>query len=81
MLLTLVLSLACLLAATDDRVAPARPVKLTAAAAAAVVAETEKVRADAEAWLRRGPTSYLATIARQDFGDRATLTVGRFPST
>ena len=57
MLLTLVLSLACLLAATDDRVAPARPVKLTAAAAAAVVAETEKVRADAEAWLRRGPTS------------------------
>jgi len=33
-------------------------------------------RADTEEWLKGAPTSYLATILRQDFGDRASLTVG-----
>jgi uncharacterized protein len=37
----------------------------------------EKDRADTEAWLKSSPTSYLATIHREDFGDRTTLTVGR----
>jgi uncharacterized protein (DUF1684 family) len=35
-----------------------------------------KDRSDTEEWLKSAPTSYLATIARVDFGDRASLTVG-----
>jgi uncharacterized protein (DUF1684 family) len=56
---------------------PARPVKLAKAAADAVVKEIMKDRADTEAWLKSDITSYLATIDREDFGARKTLTVGR----
>ncbi len=55
----------------------ARPVTLAPDAAAAVRNQIEKERAEAERWLRASPTSYLATIARADFGDKTTLTVGR----
>jgi uncharacterized protein (DUF1684 family) len=54
----------------------AHPVRLDPAAAAAVVASLEKARAEADA-AQRGATSYFATVARRDFGDQATLTVGR----
>lgn len=37
----------------------------------------EKGRQETDTWLRSSPFSYLATIGRTDFGDRATLTVGR----
>lgn len=57
--------------------APARPVKLTKAAAAAVIKQLETDRADTQAWLRSDPTSYLATIDRRDFAGKKTLTVGR----
>jgi len=57
--------------------APARPVKVSPEAAAAITAQILKDRAETEAWLRGAPTSYLATIARKDFGDRTTLRVGR----
>jgi hypothetical protein len=57
--------------------APARPVQLTRTAAAAVIEELEKDRADTQAWLRSDPTSYLATVDRRDFANRKTLTVGR----
>jgi uncharacterized protein (DUF1684 family) len=40
----------------------------------------EKDRRETEEWLRSSPTSYLATIARRDFGDARTLTVGSDPS-
>jgi hypothetical protein len=58
---------------------PARPVKLDPATARAVTAEIEARRAKAREQLRSSPTSYLATVARRDFEDRATLTVGRAP--
>lgn len=37
----------------------------------------EKRRAETEEWLKSGATSYLATIMRKDFGDRASMTIGR----
>src|SRR5262245_26925255 len=39
----------------------------------------EKDRSDTEAWLKSGETSYIATVARTDFGSRTTLRVGRAP--
>ena len=57
--------------------APARPVKLTPAAAAAAAKEIEQDRVDTRKWLQSDPTSYLATVDRQDFGAKTTLTVGR----
>ena len=65
--------LALVIAATS----PARPVKLTPGAAAAVTREILAARAESEHALRTSPTSYLATVDRRDFGDKATLTVGR----
>jgi uncharacterized protein (DUF1684 family) len=56
---------------------PAKPVKLAKADAAAVVKAILKDRADTEAWLKGDITSYLATVDREDFGARKTLTVGR----
>jgi uncharacterized protein (DUF1684 family) len=38
-----------------------------------------KDRAETEEWLKSSPTSYLATILRKDFEDRASLTVGSAP--
>src|SRR5438093_1290070 len=62
---------------TVGAAAPARPVKLTKAAADVATAEIDKDRADTEKWLRSDPTSYLAAIDRRDFGDRKALPVGR----
>jgi uncharacterized protein (DUF1684 family) len=56
---------------------PARPVKLAKAAADAAAKEILKDRADTEAWLENDITSYLATVDREDFGTRKSLTVGR----
>lgn len=36
-------------------------------------------RRQAQQWLGGNPSSYLATVGRVDFGDRAVLTVGRSP--
>ena len=58
-------------------IGPAPPVQLSKTAAAAVIAALQKDRADSEKWLRSDVTSYLATIARRDFGDKKTLTIGR----
>ena len=55
----------------------ARPVRLDPAAAARVVREIQKDRADTEEWLRSSPRSYLAAVNRIDFGGRPFLTVGR----
>ena len=56
---------------------PARPVKLDKTAADAAVKDITKDRVDTEAWLKSDVTSYLATVDRQDFGTKKTLTVGR----
>jgi uncharacterized protein (DUF1684 family) len=69
------LVLAALIAAAA--VVPAKPVALDRATADTLRKHIEKDRAETEEWLRSGPTSYLATVQRRDFGDRASLTVGR----
>ena len=53
--------------------APARPVKWSPTAAAAVLKEIEKDRADTQKWLQSDPTSYLATVDRRDFEQKKTL--------
>jgi uncharacterized protein len=55
----------------------ATPVKLDKTAAEAAINDITKDRADTEAWLKGDVTSYLATVDRQDFGGKRTLTVGR----
>lgn len=57
--------------------APSRPVKLSPAAAAAVIQEIEKERASTQAWLKNDPTSYLATVDRRDFAGKRSMTLGR----
>jgi len=56
---------------------PARPVKLAKVDADAAVKEIMNDRAETEAWLKSDITSYLATVDRQDFGTKKTLTIGR----
>lgn len=52
---------------------------MTAADADTLLQFYAKDRAETEEWLKSAPTSYLATILRQDFGDRTSLTVGSAP--
>src|SRR5437762_1309662 len=54
----------------------AAPVALSKDAAEAALNDIAKDRADTQKWLQSGPTSYLATIDRRDFGARNTMTVG-----
>lgn len=49
---------------------------LSAAEADTLLKSYAKDRADTEEWLKSSPTSYLATILRRDFEERASLTVG-----
>jgi FHA domain-containing protein len=63
--------------AEPQAIGPAGPVQLTKGAAETVIKALQKDRADSENWLRSDATSYLATIARRDFGDKKTLTIGR----
>ncbi len=50
--------------------------RLTKAEADSITAAILKDRADTEAWLKSASSSYLATIGRVDFEDRASLVVG-----
>jgi uncharacterized protein (DUF1684 family) len=52
------------------------PKGMSAAEADTLLQFYAKDRSDTEGWLKSSPTSYLATISRVDFGDRASLTVG-----
>ncbi len=65
---TLILLVVAARAATPPRPAPPE-------AAREILAE----RARTEAWLKSAPDSYLAAVARKDFGGKKTLTVGRAP--
>lgn len=60
----------------DTRV-PARPAVLSPAERDAVTREIEQRRDREQRWLKQDATSYLAAIARVDFGEKQTLTVGR----
>jgi len=53
------------------------PVKVAPAAAQTILAAYDKDRADSEKQLHESPTSYLAAVARTDFGDKAALVLGR----
>ena len=55
------------------------PPGMTAAEADTLLRSYAKDRAETEDWLKSSPTSYLATILRRDFEDRASLTVGSAP--
>lgn len=55
---------------------PTGPVTLSKAEAARVTAQIEKDRTRAQTWLQRDPASYLAAVARKDFGSSKALTVG-----
>src|SRR5205814_8742552 len=55
----------------------AGPVKLTPAAADSIRAAYAKARTDAERDLKESPTSYLAAVARTDFGEKPALVLGR----
>lgn len=58
---------------------PTGPVRLSKVEAAEITARIEKDRAQSQTWLRGDPTSYLAAVARKDFGSSRTLTVGSAP--
>jgi uncharacterized protein len=73
----LILAIALVAVAAPQAAGPARPVQLAKGAAETVIKSVQKDRADSETWLRSDATSYLATIARKDFGDKKTLTIGR----
>ena len=65
-----------------DAVAAAKgagPVKLAPAEQASILAAYDKDRADTQKELRESPTSYLAAVARADFGDKTSLVLGRAP--
>src|SRR5262249_39968773 len=58
---------------------PVGPVRLPKAQADSILAAYAKDRSDTEQGLRESPTSYLAAIARADFGDKPSLIVGSAP--
>lgn len=58
-----------------------QPPGLTSVEADTLLKSYAKDRADTREWLKTSPTSYFATIQRNDFGGRATLTVGSAPGT
>jgi hypothetical protein len=74
----LTLALALVALAKPQATGAAGPVQLTKGAAETVIKALQKDRADSENWLRSDATSYLATIARRDFGDKKTLVGDRF---
>src|SRR3989442_10374926 len=55
------------------------PPGMSAVEADTLLKSYAKDRAETDEWLKTSPTSYLATIQRRDFGDRASLTVGGAP--
>ena len=59
--------------------APSRAARLTTAQSDSIARAIEKDREDTRQWLKSAPTSYLATVARRDFGEKTTLTVGSAP--
>ena len=55
----------------------AAPARLAPARADSLRTAILKDRAETETWLKSNPSSYLAAVSRRDFGERASLVVGR----
>src|SRR5262249_53733366 len=68
---------ALLLASRAGAVTPALPVHVSPVQTDSLRAACAADRADQEKTLRESPTSYLAAVARTDFGARPSLVVGR----
>ena len=61
---------------TDSTRSDMKQPVLSAAEADTLLKSYAKDRSETEEWLKSSPASYLATILRRDFEDRASLTVG-----
>lgn len=55
------------------------PPGMSAAEGDSLLQYYSKDRTETDTWLKSSPTSYLATVQRQDFGDRTSLMVGSDP--
>jgi uncharacterized protein (DUF1684 family) len=69
-----------LMTATLDTARAAKgvaPVNVAPDSAKSIIAAYENDRTDTEKQLKEGATSYLAAVARTDFGDKAALVLGR----
>jgi uncharacterized protein (DUF1684 family) len=73
----LVLVCATPVLATQPAPSFARPVKLSAGEADSIRQVYQNDRDETQKSLRESPTSYLAAIARTDFGDKPALVLGR----
>lgn len=63
-------------AAPARRPAAAPPVRLATSESDSLRKALEADRAETLEWLKSSPTSYLAAVGREDFGERTTLTLG-----
>ncbi|MEO5988835.1 MAG: DUF1684 domain-containing protein [Candidatus Eisenbacteria bacterium] len=68
---------ALLLIASASIAAPAPPVRLSAVVTDSLTRAVNTDRAETEKWLKGAATSYLATVKREDFGERSQLSLGR----
>ena len=78
-LLPALIALALQATAPGGGATPAQPVRLPQVEQDSIAIAIEKDRADTREWLKSAPTSYLATVARRDFDEKTTLTVGSAP--
>jgi len=62
------------------KVEAARPVMLTTAERDSLEKTVLKDRSATEIWLQTAPTSYLAAVARRDFGAKNVITLGTDPA-
>jgi len=78
--ITIIASLATFLSRPAAAAAATRsaapPVRMSKVAADTVRARVLADREDTKKWLQTSQTSYLATVQRQDFGDKTAMTVG-----
>jgi uncharacterized protein (DUF1684 family) len=58
------------------KTSPKRPPGMSPIEADTLLASYAKDRADTRQWLKSSSTSYLATVRREDFGTRTSLTIG-----
>ena len=79
MILLLSMPAAALAATKAAKPAPKRPAGMSAIEADTLLTSYAKDRADTKSWLKSSSTSYLATVRREDFGTRTSLTLGSDP--
>jgi uncharacterized protein (DUF1684 family) len=79
-LLPVVALLAIAAPSPGGAVTPSPPARVTPAQSDSLTRAIEKDREDTREWLKSAPTSYLATIARRDFEEKTTMTVGSAPA-